>query len=115
MTTACAREPSSKVFHEAMSEAGYIRERLQPRFRDIDYLHLKDLLDFITIVASRVEGDVFDYGCGCAPYRQLFSHCKSYVGADIASSRVVDRILKQDGMTQEPDESYDTVLSTQVV
>ena len=98
-----------------MSNDVYVRERLQPRLRDIDYLHLKDLLDFITLVASKAEGEVFDYGCGCAPYRRLFSHCKSYVGADIASSQMVDRILKDDGMTQEPSENYDTVLSTQVL
>lgn len=98
-----------------MSSDVYIRGRLQPRLRDIDYLHLKDLLDFITLIASKVEGDVFDYGCGCAPYRQLFAHSKSYTGADIASSQTVDRILKDDGTTQEPDGSYDTVLSTQVL
>ena len=115
MTNACPIEPPSKAFHEAMSNEVYIRERLQPRFRDIDYLHLKDLLDFMTLVASKAEGEVFDYGCGCAPYRGLFSHCKSYIGADIASSQAVDRILNDDGMTQEPSESYDTVLSTQVL
>jgi SAM-dependent methyltransferase len=115
MTTDCAIEPSSKTFHESMSSDVYIRERLQPRLRDIDYLHLKDLLAFITLMASKIKGDVFDYGCGCAPYRRFFSHCKSYIGADIAASQEVDRILKDDGMTQEANESYDTVLSTQVL
>ncbi len=114
MTTVCTTEPS-KTFHEAMSSDVYIRERLQPRLRNIDYLHLKDLLGFVTIVASKIKGEVFDYGCGCAPYRQLFSHSKSYTGADIAAGQAVDRILRDDGMTHEPNESYDTVLSTQVL
>jgi SAM-dependent methyltransferase len=115
MGTSCANEPSINTFHDAMSGDVYTRQRLQPRLRDINYLHLKDLLELITFVASEVEGDVFDYGCGSAPYRRLFSRCKSYTGADIAASPAVDRILKSDGMTREADESYDTVLSTQVL
>src|SRR5215469_1210287 len=115
MTIACASKPLSETFHESMLTDRYIRERLQPRLRDIDYLHLKDLLGLIAVVASKAEGDVFDYGCGCAPYRRFFSRCKSYIGADIASSQTVDRVLKDDGMTEELDESYDVVLSTQVL
>jgi SAM-dependent methyltransferase len=29
-----------------------------------------------------LNGDLLDFGCGAKPYKQLFSHCKSYVGVD---------------------------------
>lgn len=58
---------------------------------------------------------MFDYGCGGAPYRSLFAHCRRYVAADIEANPAVDRMLKADGTTSEPDASFDAVLSTQVL
>jgi SAM-dependent methyltransferase len=66
-------------------------------------------------MASRARGRVFDYGCGAAPYRELFSHCAEYVGADVTPGPHVDRLLGAQGLTNELAESYDTVLSTQVL
>jgi SAM-dependent methyltransferase len=115
MTASQKSDPYNKAFHEAMSTDSYVRERQHPRLRDINYLHLKDLLDFMGSVAIDIQGDVFDYGCGCAPYRSLFSHCKRYLTADVAGGPAVDRVLDDKGMTQEPDGSCDVVLSTQVL
>lgn len=43
------------------------------------YFHIKEL-------AKCAEGDILDFGCGSKPYKELFSHCKSYVGCDIETS-----------------------------
>lgn len=100
---------------DGLAGQDYIRQRLRPRLRDTNYLHLKDLAEKVQLIASETAGEVFDYGCGGAPYRSFFSHCKRYVGADIQPSPAVDRILREDGTTGEPDCSYDLVLSTQVL
>lgn len=99
----------------SLSNANYLRMRTAPGIFDLDYPHLKDLLDLMRSVADTAKGDVFDYGCGGAPYRGLFTGCRSYVAADIGPGPGVDRVLKEDGLTGEPDASYDLILSTQVL
>lgn len=108
-------EFNSEVFHRSMSTDSYIRERLEPCMWDSNYLHLLDLLSWIRSVAVKIDGDVFDYGCGCAPYRRFFSHCHCYIAADIRPGPGVDRLLEENLLTREAEESYDTVLSTQVL
>ena len=100
---------------ETLAEKDYIQRRTTPRYRDIEYLQLKDLYDLLLRVSPSFTGDVFDYGCGGAPYRQLFAQCKSYVKADVTPGPAVDRLLSQDGLTQEASASYDWVVSTQVL
>ncbi len=98
-----------------LARADYVQKRLRPRCRDPDYLILSDLLSVVTQFAGEVKGAVFDYGCGGAPYQALFSHCDRYVGADVTPGPSVDRMLTADGMTQEASESFDAVLSSQVL
>lgn len=98
-----------------LADQDYIRQRVDPRFRDLNYLHLKDLAQLLRRVASGTHGEIFDYGCGGAPYRHLFAHCKRYIAADINPGSTVDRVLMADGTTGEAEGSYDAVLSTQVL
>ncbi len=100
---------------QGLSMAEYLRQRLQPSLRDVNYLHLSDLTALLRSTGEHVLGEVFDYGCGGAPYRQFFPHCKRYVGADVAPGPAVSCLLKADGTTGEPDDSYDIVLSSQVL
>jgi SAM-dependent methyltransferase len=100
---------------ELLARDVYVRRRVQPQLRDPDYLVLKDLYDLVVQMARHARGRVFDYGCGAAPYRQLFRHCQEYVAADVTPGPNVDRQLSSDGLTLEPAESYDVVLSTQVL
>jgi SAM-dependent methyltransferase len=66
-------------------------------------------------IAPEVRGVVFDYGSGGAPYAPLFSQSAGYVAADLEPGPKVDRVLRPDGMTGEPGNNYDFVLSTQVL
>jgi len=100
---------------ERLSAEDYVRRRLNPNCFDHDYIHLKDLAFFLGGVAPDFFGDVFDYGCGGAPYAPLFSHCRSYVPADLEPGPKVKRVLRNDGTTTESDASYDFVVSTQVL
>ena len=108
-------DPPIRSPGDGLSSQDYVRQRLQPRLRDLNYLHLKDLAELLRQTASKTGGEVFDYGCGGAPYRSLFTHCKRYVSADIQPGPAVDKVLQADGTTGEADASYDLVLSTQVL
>lgn len=100
---------------EALARDEYLRLRLKPRRRDQDYLHFVDLRDFVFSRAKVASGRLFDFGCGGAPYRDFFTHCTAYTGADIQAGPSVDVVLGQGFITGASDGSYDTVLSTQVL
>jgi SAM-dependent methyltransferase len=106
---------SAKELGQRLSDEQYLRERTAPRFSHLDYLQLKDIYTLLSRKAGGFRGDVFDYGCGGAPYRGLFAECRRYIKADVTPSPVVDRLLTSDGRTEEPDASYDWVISTQVL
>ena len=106
---------SSNALGEDLARKDYLRVRQQPRWRDEDYLQLKDLRDWITACAAEMSGQVFDYGCGGAPYTPWFAHCAQYVKADVTPGVAVDRLLTPAGLTEEATGSYDWVLSTQVL
>lgn len=108
-------EAEAQLHAKAISADRYLRERVAPGRWDLNYPHLKDLGDALVKRAPSIQGEVFDYGCGGAPYRRLFAHCKRYIAADVEANPAVDRLLKADGTTSEANASYDAVLSTQVL
>lgn len=60
--------------------------------------------------------NVLDYGCGNKPYKELFINTYSeYVGADLQGNNLADIIINDDGTLPLTDESFDCVLSTQVL
>lgn len=83
------------------------------------YIVLSHLYDWLKNVAlNEAKGVLLDYGCGGQPYRQLFSsRVTRYIGADVAQSRntKVDIDLVPGHSVALPDQSVDTVLSTQVL
>lgn len=58
---------------------------------------------------------VLDYGCGNMPYRPLFADGVELVGADLPGNPDAALDLADDGAIPAPDESFDAVLSTQVL
>ena len=112
MTTSA---PPSAALGQLLAGNEYVRRRLAPRIWDLDYLVLTDLRDLVERLAARARGRLFDYGCGAAPYRSYFRECSEYIGADVTPGPHIDRLLGADGLTAEPDASYDVVLSTQVL
>lgn len=111
-----ANTPVTPKSHAKLLAADdYVRQRLAPGMRDLNYVILKDLVEFLRQVAPKIQGKIFDYGCGGAPYRPLFAHCQEYVAADIEKNPAVDCLLKADGTTGQLDNAFDAVLSTQVL
>jgi SAM-dependent methyltransferase len=58
---------------------------------------------------------VLDYGCADMPYRSFFGEGVEYVGADLLGNEAADVILNSDGTLPVADQSFDAVLSTQVL
>ena len=58
---------------------------------------------------------LLDYGCADAPYRGLLAPEVEYVGADLPGNPRAALTLNPDGSLPAADESFDAVLSTQVL
>jgi SAM-dependent methyltransferase len=76
--------------------------------RDLKYLIKSDLV---------VPGDqILDFGSGNSPYRSLFlNKFKKYITADLPGNKNAGILIGKDGKIDNPDESFDCVLSSQVL
>ena len=63
----------------------------------------------------RSDGRLLDYGCADVPYRRFFQGAGDYVAADLAGNPNATLVLDPNGSVPEPEESFDAVLSTQVL
>ncbi len=106
---------SEPVLGDALASGAYLRARQQPRRREGDYLILQDIRALVEQRAATWTGDIFDFGCGGAPYLPFFAGCRTYVKADVTAGPLVDRLIEPDGRTGESDSSYDAVFSSQVL
>jgi SAM-dependent methyltransferase len=58
---------------------------------------------------------VLDYGCAESPYRDVLPAGADYVGADLPGNENADVTLRADGTVPLEDETFDLILSTQVL
>jgi SAM-dependent methyltransferase len=58
---------------------------------------------------------ILDYGCADVPYRRFFAPDVEYVGADLPGNPDASLDLSPDGSVPVEDETFDAVLSTQVL
>jgi SAM-dependent methyltransferase len=58
---------------------------------------------------------VLDFGCGEMPYRHLFGPQVQYVGADLPGNPAAEVEVSDSGHLRVPDQSFDVVVSTQVL
>jgi SAM-dependent methyltransferase len=91
----------------------YLRQRLDPRLNDADYLHLADLRAALENFRSDEKIFILDYGCGGSPYRSLFPNAE-YRRADFGEIGNLDYVIGNDGKLDEVDAMFDLILSTQV-
>jgi len=96
-----------------IQEKEYVRQRLDPRVGDPDYLHLTDLLAALENFRSDEEIVILDYGCGGSPYRALFPNAE-YKRADFGEMKDLDYVIGNDSKLEERDGVFDLILSTQV-
>lgn len=95
-------------------------DRTRPPRHDRKYWHLTLLLDRVHRVLDSdllAGGEaLLDYGCGNKPYRELFSKkFARHVGADIEGNEEADLVLGEEGRLPSADDSFDGVLSSQVL
>jgi ubiquinone/menaquinone biosynthesis C-methylase UbiE len=77
---------------------------------------LKKLQQVVNSNYLPAGADILDYGCGSRPYESLFeAKFKNYVGADIAGNIKADLVIGPEGQIPASDESFDGVLSSQVL
>jgi len=50
------------------------------------YIVRRGLYKNIQRLASKIEGDILDLGCGSRPYESLFKNARSYIGVDLQVS-----------------------------
>jgi SAM-dependent methyltransferase len=101
---------------ERLSSEGYLRERLKPQPGDLMYLHLSDLRMAMERVATNDDIRILDFGCGGSPYQTLFPSAR-YERADVPGTPEIDYeiSMKAGSLLPLPDETYDMVLSSQVL
>jgi SAM-dependent methyltransferase len=103
-----------------LEDARYLRERRDPRPGDPMYLHLSDLALALRAAVDALgqPADVLDFGCGGSPYRDLFEGAR-YRRADFAGDGAhahgLDYVIFADGAIDAGPESFDLVVSTQVL
>jgi SAM-dependent methyltransferase len=61
------------------------------------------------------DASVLDYGCAEIPYRDLFGSGVRFEGADIPGNPHATIELERDGSLPVPDQTFDAVISTQVL
>lgn len=101
---------------DILREQDYLRRRLQPHWSEWECLMHEDLRDAILVLCQDQKGRLLDYGCGGSPYASLLPQFSPYVRADITAGEGIDLVLDSRGsLPEEPADSYDVVLSTQVL
>jgi SAM-dependent methyltransferase len=103
-----------QVVAHNLSESEYNRQRFAPQPKDELYIHLSDIRSFLEHYTRETFPRLLDYGCGGSPYREMFK-AGSYTRADYVDCGSLDCLISADGKIDLPDNSYDVVLSTQVL
>jgi SAM-dependent methyltransferase len=103
-----------QVVAHNLGESEYNRQRFDPQPKDEYYIHLSDIRLFLEDYSRETFPCLLDYGCGGSPYRELFQ-VGSYARADYVDCGNLDCLISADGKVDLPDNSYDAVLSTQVL
>src|SRR6476469_1391980 len=87
-----------------------------PSWRKPLYLHLRPLWLALEASLSTCRGRVLDIGCGLQPYRPFLDAAQTeYVGIDREGPLSTPTIVGSAESLPFPDESFDVVLSTQVL
>lgn len=105
---------SNETIFSILNQADYLRQRQAPAPGDPSYLHLADLARALSAHSTREQLRVLDYGCGSSPYQHLFPNAK-FTRADIEGQQDLDFTIKTDGSIDAADNSFDLILSTQVL
>src|ERR1700722_5974274 len=108
------RERPAPRFHR-VSRSGIRRAHLRHPYAH----HIRSLTAAIRRLIGELAipsgGRVLDFGCADMPYRSFLPAGVEYVGADLAGNEDAAVIINPNGTLPVADQSFDAVLSTQVL
>ncbi|OGG00204.1 hypothetical protein A3D78_01050 [Candidatus Gottesmanbacteria bacterium RIFCSPHIGHO2_02_FULL_39_14] len=93
-------------------------KRINPPFWQHDFFVLKRLYGLLKIIANYIPPNsiIIDYGCGNAPYENLFNiRPNRYLKVDIGKNKIADIHIKEDMPLPLKNNFADVILSTQVL
>ncbi len=80
------------------------------------YFSRRNLFKFYKKYSLKLGGNLIDIGCGNKPYKNLFEHCKSYVGLEIESENKNSSDFTYDGKNFPfEDETFDSAICSEVL
>jgi SAM-dependent methyltransferase len=101
--------------NDRLSNLEYLLQRSEPKPGETFYLHLSDLAEALRgIDAPQSGAHMLDFGCGGSPYRGFFPGAH-YKTADFGDAPDLDFRIQSDGAIDAHGETFDVVLSTQVL
>ena len=92
------------------------RSRRHPRITEVDYLHLRKLVEGLSTALASVPppvGDILDVWCGSRPYDDLFPRGAHCVGFDTGDNVYGVADVASDTFLPFPDASFDLVVCIQ--
>ena len=95
------------------SDPEAVRQRLNPKHQDQDYVVFSDLRNFLDAYKTDQRMTILDYGAGPSPYRSLFP-AADYRRADYIHASELDYLVGEDSKVPADSGEFDLVLSTQV-
>ncbi|MGD9637485.1 MAG: class I SAM-dependent methyltransferase [Alphaproteobacteria bacterium] len=79
------------------------------------WLATRDLHKILKKELPKLSGDVLDIGCGDKPYKIWLKNAQKHIGIDIYDGAFVDYVIQPDEKWELQDNSFDAVISTQVL
>jgi len=80
------------------------------------YFSRRNLFKFYKKYSLKLGGNLIDIGCGNKPYKNLFKHCKSYIGLEIESENKNSADFTYDGKNFPfEDETFDSAVCSEVL
>ena len=80
------------------------------------FIFQKNLFKFYKKYSQKLGGNLIDIGCGNKPYKNLFKHCKSYIGLEIESENKNSADFTYDGKNFHfENETFDSAVCSEVL
>lgn len=96
---------NQRLFPSKSHPRYYVLTQITKNLQSLAEKHLKQQVD-----------NIYDFGCGIMPYRQVFQpYARDYIGIDLPGNSLAQVYIDKDGKAALKDATADVVLSNQVM